>query len=94
MRTTTFAKKPVKDMRRVPTVSARLTDDDGILNSIYSCKTVTYKQPREVILDIPLYATCVFRSSASRLASGTMLKVIKQTEQRGSARLQLGQALG
>lgn len=78
----------------MPAMPACLTDDDSIINGIYSCKRHIYAAADNRVLAIPLYAACVLRSSALRFASGVMLSVIKQTQQRGRARLQFGQAVG
>ena len=95
VRTATFlTEKPVENMRCVATMPARLTDDDSIFDRIYSRERHVYTTKDKVVLATPLNATCVLRSSTLRFASSVMLSVIRQTEQRGSARLQLGQAVG
>lgn len=66
---------------------ARLTNDDGVFDRICACNNVMLRDDRHKdAAVVPLNATCVFRSSAFRFASGVMLSVIKHTEHRGSAR--------
>ena len=90
---TAFAHEPLQNMCSVSSMSARLTDDNGFLDGVYEkCQIVSNVTRCRCKTALPLY--CEFTRSISRVASGMIPNVIKQTEHLGRARLQLGHAVG
>ena len=76
-----LAHEPLQDMRRVPAVTARLTEHERIINGIFKVSPFSNSTPAcETATCIPF--ECVCASSAFLVESCTMLSVIRQIEHR------------